>query len=266
MKTKLLVLILTFAISVYSRVADFYLRDMVNLADVIVLATVNKVQEETHGKRATAIVNVCLKGNSSDTVYFQANPTWTCDISDAKEGESAIYFLTKPVNRRGFRQIVISGRGRIPLKFAGEDTLVNFQISAIYPWDLVSQAKIDTMRTQNSFSYVVRSISLNLFKTKVMEQLKTKYDFVPKRFIPPPDYVIHNFIEKNGIKNSVDLQTIFDGIPRIGNDKAILVFLFGTIDLTDINSIKFNKRLGKLFPGYEFAFESSKLTKIENKN
>ncbi len=43
-------------------------------------------------------------------VTFRAYPTWTCDVSFAEEGETALLFLTRMEN--GTYEIVNSGNGR----------------------------------------------------------------------------------------------------------------------------------------------------------
>ena len=48
-------------------------------------------------------------------VEFLASPTWTCDISEARDGEAVLLFLCKSKHSRSY-VIAHSGHGRMPLR------------------------------------------------------------------------------------------------------------------------------------------------------
>ena len=58
--------------------------------------------------RATATILESWKGKTSGTITFGASAAWTCDISDAKQGEEAVIFT-----RDG--ELELAGRGRMPI-------------------------------------------------------------------------------------------------------------------------------------------------------
>jgi hypothetical protein len=99
-----------------AKVAALQLDELVEGSDLIVLAEVESVTKPLIGERkATARVLEVWKGSPIETVRFIASPTWTCDISEAVEGETVVLFLAKGDNPR-FYTIAHSGRGRMPLR------------------------------------------------------------------------------------------------------------------------------------------------------
>jgi hypothetical protein len=94
------------AAPVRADVADVELKDLVAHSDLIVVVTISKVEDgpkdiEVRGNRsspvkvATAPVVETWKGEAVKDVRFVASPTWTCDISSAKEGEKRVLFLQR---------------------------------------------------------------------------------------------------------------------------------------------------------------------------
>ena len=59
-------------------------------------------------RRATATILESWKGRASGSVTFRAAPTWTCDISDAKQGEEVVVFIQGG-------ELQLAGRGRMPI-------------------------------------------------------------------------------------------------------------------------------------------------------
>ncbi len=101
---------------VRAKVAAVAFKDLVAGSEVIVVAQVTKV--EAGGKDqdvATARVIEVWKGSPGAVVRYLASPTWTCDISDAKEGERIVLFLAKSKDSP-LLTIAHSGRGRMPLR------------------------------------------------------------------------------------------------------------------------------------------------------
>src|SRR5260370_38793630 len=90
-----------------ARVGEITLKELVDGSDLIVLATVTKVEDGPANlklgedvfppiKIATARVSEVWKGNTGHEVRYLASSTWICDISDAKVGDRVVLFLMTP--------------------------------------------------------------------------------------------------------------------------------------------------------------------------
>jgi hypothetical protein len=96
-------------------------------SEVIVLAKVESVsgQPDDENRRAKATVTEVWKGPKVKTVEYRVSPTFACDISDAKRGETVLLFLAKD-EETGWG-IVWAGRGRMPLRtINGKEFLTHF--------------------------------------------------------------------------------------------------------------------------------------------
>jgi hypothetical protein len=115
---------------VRARVASVTLRELVDRSDLIVVATVTKVEDGPADllrtlrledprlpgvKVATAQVVEAWKGIAPREVRYVASPTWVCDISGASVGERVVLFLGKS-DDSPFLWIAHTGRGRMPLR------------------------------------------------------------------------------------------------------------------------------------------------------
>jgi hypothetical protein len=111
-----------------SSVAKATLEGLAESADAIVIVKVDRIEERDALKWANATVTKVLKGTAGERLTFLAQPTWTCDISEANEGEEALLFLErassadwmmvekpKKLPRNSFL-IAWSGRGRMPVR------------------------------------------------------------------------------------------------------------------------------------------------------
>lgn len=63
-------------------------------ATMIALGRVSEIMTVGGVRIAHLRVDRTLKGEPQTDVYFVAEPSWSCDISDAREGESGLYFFT----------------------------------------------------------------------------------------------------------------------------------------------------------------------------
>lgn len=119
-------LIVPLATQAWAEVADVELKKLVGFSDLIVVATVTRVEagpDELNPrdegfppvKVATARVVETWKGKAEENVRFVASPTWTCDISSAKEGEKIVLFLKRRKDLP-IMDIAHSGRGRMRLR------------------------------------------------------------------------------------------------------------------------------------------------------
>ena len=104
-------------------------------SDLIVLAKVDSVtgKPSDPGRRAEATVTEVWKGPEVATVEFHAYRTWTCDISDAKPGETVLLFLSKEKEKGDGWVINAAGRGRMPLRTVDGKTYVTPFADVILP-------------------------------------------------------------------------------------------------------------------------------------
>src|SRR5688572_17287547 len=98
MRTTLFAILFACAVATqaFAKVASISFEQLVQNSDIIVVAKVESVSHPLIGKRyAKAKVMEVWKGTQTERVEFLASPTWTCDISEAKKGETVLLFLTK---------------------------------------------------------------------------------------------------------------------------------------------------------------------------
>jgi len=94
-----------------AKVAPATLADLVQRADYVGIVRVDRVSTRIpllKRSRASATILSSWKGQPSGTVRFVAQPSWICDISEAKVGEEAIVFV-------GGDHLILAGRGRMPI-------------------------------------------------------------------------------------------------------------------------------------------------------
>jgi hypothetical protein len=119
-----------------ARVAPMTLKELVGFSDIIVLATVTRVEDGPAGlnygehgpdegadKVATARVLEVWKGNPRPEARYMASRSWVCDTARANVGERVVLFLSRS-SVVPFLVIAHSGRGRMPLRDVGPVTLV----------------------------------------------------------------------------------------------------------------------------------------------
>ena len=128
----IMVLVSATATPVASKVAATSLRDLTRSAKAIAVVKVSATRKVADLKWANATVIRGVKGvKTGDTVTFLAEPTWTCDISEARVGETALVFLVDARHHEtwwGFKEpdrtklpndaylLAWSGRGRMPIR------------------------------------------------------------------------------------------------------------------------------------------------------
>ncbi|MCU0608016.1 MAG: hypothetical protein MUF78_11540 [Candidatus Edwardsbacteria bacterium] len=118
-----------FAGSLYAMVGPTDLDSLVGHADRIVIGTTIGIIEIDSTKIAKVhIERYITKAEKHDTVFILAQPTWQCDISDAKVGERCLWFLEDMTSRltrkerkaffqgRPYNKIEYHGRGRMPFR------------------------------------------------------------------------------------------------------------------------------------------------------
>lgn len=131
---------------------------LIHYSDYIVVGAVTKIHLLEKKQIAELEVSRVVKGKTNLTrLFFYASPTWTCDTSNANEGETGVYFLESyesdsPLktqldiqqdslreidtitNGEPFFFITYSGRGRIVSKsFEGKEYLQTFHNMVLFP-------------------------------------------------------------------------------------------------------------------------------------
>ncbi len=97
--------------SALAKVAPATLADLLRRSDFIGIVRVDRVGGRiplVKRRRASATILQSWKGQRDGVVSFVAQATWTCDISEANQGEEAVVFI------QGDR-LVLAGRGRMPI-------------------------------------------------------------------------------------------------------------------------------------------------------
>jgi len=160
MRTSLLIALVTFltATQTFAKVASVQFSNLVANCELIIVAKVESVSSPLIGKRyAKARVTEVWKGTNTPTVEFLASPTWTCDISEAKKGETVLLFLTKSDKSRSY-SIAHSGRGRLPLRTVAGKTYATFWPDVKLPkeiptidgpepeWDFIRSVEVALLR------------------------------------------------------------------------------------------------------------------------
>ena len=160
--------LLCFASSAHGKVAATSIEELVAESGLIVVAKVRSVETVSGGKRAArAQVQEVWKGPHHREVLFNASPTWTCDISEAKVGEEAVLFLG--VGKPGeLVYISHSGRGRMPLR-----EVSGKRYATLWVGDVILPNEAATIPgPENEYSFI-RSIELDSLKSLVQRLVLT---------------------------------------------------------------------------------------------
>jgi hypothetical protein len=181
-------------VAAHASVTDVALKDLVARSDLVVLATVTKVEDgpveiKAEGdefppvKVATARVVETWKGVVVREVRFVASPTRHCDVADAKKGEKLVLFLEKRsdspvmmvahIGRGGMLLHDVEGKPyatienevRLP---AGTKTISEEKTGRIdLPLLPTKSDKKPSTRKTLTYSYSVRSIELGALRELV---------------------------------------------------------------------------------------------------
>src|SRR5438876_11409873 len=89
------VLLTTLSLSnwLHAKVGPMDFSTLVRVSDAIVLGRVVDVSKVKGVKIAQVKVLETYKGRKVDELFLLAQATWTCDISEAVKGETALWFL-----------------------------------------------------------------------------------------------------------------------------------------------------------------------------
>jgi hypothetical protein len=181
------------------KVADIDLKDLVAESDLIVVGAVTRVEAapvdfmdvEKHlrpVKIATARVVETWKGAVVQEVRFVASPTWTCDVTSAKEGEKLVLFLHRQANSP-IMFVAHAGRGGMRLHDVKDKpyATVDDEVNLPKGTRTVSEKKTASMTlpvpsteagkrrsTTFTFTYEVRSIELGTLRALVRREVVEK--------------------------------------------------------------------------------------------
>jgi hypothetical protein len=173
----ILLTVVSLSARIHAKVGSVEFSTLVRQADVIVLGTVVDVTTVKGVKVARVKVLETYKGRKVNELFFLAQPTWTCDISDAVKGETALLllssytdprsgmekmFLSPLPSRKDFEGagnamflIIDSGRGRMPLR-----TVNGQQYATLWVGDVRLPASVQTGRNPNQKYSFIRSVRL----------------------------------------------------------------------------------------------------------
>jgi hypothetical protein len=173
----LALIVVGFSNSLHARVAPADFSTLVRRADVVVLGKVISVETINGVKIARVKVLETYKGRKLDVLSFVAQPTWTCDISDAVKGETALLLLHSYKNPRKTSEqasfsprsspeeleargavkpillLMDSGRGRMPVR-----TIAGQQYVTLWVDDLRLPASVRTVVGPRPKSSYIRSV------------------------------------------------------------------------------------------------------------
>jgi hypothetical protein len=145
-------------ITAFAKVGGLSLEELVRISDAIVVAHVDRVSAALIGKKwAVASITETWKGSTDSKIRFLASPTWTCDISEAKKGETVVLFLVKDKNPTRY-VLALSGRGRMPVREVSGKTYATFWPEVKLPidistiagpepkWDFIKSLEVQKLR------------------------------------------------------------------------------------------------------------------------
>lgn len=156
----------TVATQTFAKVASISFEKLVQNSDLILVAKVESVTRPLIGKRyAKAKITEIWKGTQAEQIEFLASPTWTCDISEAKKGETVLLFLSQGGKSRSYA-IAHSGRGRMPLR-----TLEGKRYATIWP-DIRLPTNTPTIDGPEPKWDFIRSVDVTILRDLVEKELE----------------------------------------------------------------------------------------------
>jgi hypothetical protein len=119
-----------------AKVAPSHLADLVREADFIGIVRVDRVGGRIpliRPRRATATILQSWKGQREGSVTFVAQPTWSCDTSDARRGEEVVVFIEGD-------SLLLAGQGRMRIFERAGRRLATIWPGVLLPPDLDTEA------------------------------------------------------------------------------------------------------------------------------
>jgi hypothetical protein len=181
---------ISFTAEATASVRDVTLKELAAKSDLIVIATVTKIEDGPEGlgrvdpgmpalKVATAQVNETWKGKPVGEIRYVASPSWVCDTSVARKGEVVVLFLEK-VKDSPIMTITHAGRGRLPRHDVKGKAYVTLGSEIVLPDGMpkISEEKTARLHLPSTepgkpdpepltYTYSVESIELEVLQTFV---------------------------------------------------------------------------------------------------
>jgi hypothetical protein len=178
-RVTILLTVVSLSARIHAKVGSVEFSTLVREADVIVLGNVVDVTTLKGVKVARVKVLETYKGPKVDELFFLAQPTWVCDISEAVKGETALLLLHSYTDPRSGMEkmflaplpsrkelegaaagkpmflIIDSGRGRMPLR-----TIKGQQYATLWVGDVRLPASVQTVRDPNQNYSFIPSVRL----------------------------------------------------------------------------------------------------------
>jgi hypothetical protein len=185
-----------------AKVAGVSLAELVQLSDEVVVGKVLRVHQVSGLRIAEVDVVETLKGQSAiPTLFFLAQPTWICDITEAEAGETALLFLQKSDGAlalesmppgdgefrkapRGFRRqldrlrrdapffvVAQAGRGHMAVR-----SVEGQQVATVWTGDVRLPAAVPSLPgPQPEYSFI-RSVPLAALRGLVLEAMQSSIE------------------------------------------------------------------------------------------
>ena len=189
-----------------ANVRGLSLPELVELSDRIVLGTVSRLHRVSGLLIAEVAVSETLKGAPLvPTVYFLAQPTWICDVTEAEAGETALLFLTSSDGSvelqelppgdgdfkkapRGFRKkldrlrgeapfflVTQAGRGHMPLRMVGDQ-----QLATVWTGDVRLPAGVATFPGPEPEYSFIRSVPFLALRDLIFDAVRSSSGSEPQ--------------------------------------------------------------------------------------
>jgi len=184
---------------------------------------VNVEQKLFNRKIATAQVIETYKGQNIDTIQFRSNPQWTCDVSNAEEGQKCFLFLSK---NKGRNLITWAGRGKFLVSKNDGHECFELQNDVLYPYEVISNSIADTIKEKWG-EIIRRKANVQILKKYIEKYINKPGQNIWDSFIP------FNMIEwecyRSWLKDLTDdeLKTVFDGELNPNSTRRILGLMLG---------------------------------------
>lgn len=187
----------------YAKIGSVGIKDLIRHSEYIMIGRCQSITEIEGVKVAKVEVIKTIKGKETNELYYLAESQWTCDISGAVIGETALYFFDvyqynpNPKAREvlpegqlrirgnfqeplGFKQIVellsdqipflqiaYAGRGKMPVS-----TVDGLDYVTLYVEDVILPKNIKTIPgTEKQYSDFIRSVQLREILLLIEQQL-----------------------------------------------------------------------------------------------
>lgn len=173
-------------VSVQAMVAPVAFEELANGSERIVIGKVESVAAIEDVRIAKVAVTRTLKGTPVKEIYYLAEPTWTCDITSAEVGETALFFFDKYKFSDSPKPRVILPEGQMLLKSGYEEPLgFKPQVEALVEGNsfwMVADAGRGRMplRNINGVDYITLWTEDVILpkRIKTLDGQETRYDFI----------------------------------------------------------------------------------------